>query len=198
MKHLLAFILICYSFNGNYQIDKSIKKGDIVLGGSSGFAFSKNKYRHKVFEYGSEQYSYRTSNQKHITISFSPLFGYFVTDGLVIGISPSYSYSQVKFGFSGERSTKSMGISPFIKYYFNNGFFTGLESGYSYSIENIDKIEYNSLSFKPSVGYAFFVNSKVSIEPSLEYYFSKVINETDIPYFKINELLFSVGFHIFL
>ncbi|PKP39327.1 MAG: hypothetical protein CVT98_02205 [Bacteroidetes bacterium HGW-Bacteroidetes-15] len=203
MKHLIAIILICYAFNGSCQIDKPIKRGDIVLGGSSSFSYSKINSRYKFLDFVDGQYYYQNSDQKSVTVSFSPLFGYFIIDGLVIGISPSYSYSKTVFT-NYEGIANSFGIAPFIKYYFDNGFFADLESGYRYSIlkqQGVDyKRKYSYLSVSPSVGYAFFINSKVSIEPSLKYFFSKAIDKDDIgnSYFETNSFLFSIGFHIFL
>jgi hypothetical protein len=200
MKHLLAFFLICYAFNANCQTDNPIKKGNIVLGGSSGVTFSKSNIRHKVFDFVSEQYYYQNNDQKSFTVSFNPLFGYFIVDGLVIGISPSYSYSQLKYTSYDDGITNSIGIAPFIKYYFNNGFFSSLGVGYSFSTLKEQGLEYkySSLSYNPGVGYAFFISSKVSIEPSLEYFFSKSNYIDDTPYFKTKRFLFSVGFQIFL
>jgi hypothetical protein len=204
MKYLLALILICYTVDANCQIDRPIKKGNIVLGGGAGFTYSNSYGSYKVFDPDNGQYYYQNSDQESVSFSFGPLFGYFIIDGLEIGISHSYSYNQQKYS-NYKGITNSIGIDPFIKYYFNNGFFTGLESGYNYSISKQQGFDYRRkysyLSINPSIGYAIFINSKVSIEPSLEYSFTKVIDKDDSSIdsnSKTNKFFFTIGFHLFL
>jgi hypothetical protein len=208
MKYLLALMIFCCTIESYCQIDKPIKKGNIVLGGSIGFSYSKMSRSYKGVNPLTNQYFYQNSGQQSVVISFGPSFGYFIIDGLVIGMTPSYSLSQSEYSndsWNSNSITNSIGIGPFIKYYFKNGFFLGLDAGYSFSVsklhgsDNLDK--YQHLSINPSFGYAIFINSKVSIEPSLEYSFAKGIGKSDNVTEsddETHEIFFNVGFHIFL
>jgi hypothetical protein len=203
-KYLLAFVLICVTIESNCQIDKPIKKGNIVLGGGTSFSYSQISGKYRSYDLNQGQYYDVTIDQKNISFSLWPSFGYFITDGLVIGMSPSYSFSQQKYS-SFTWKTNSVGIAPFIKYYTNSGFFLFMESGFHYSIskqQGFDNERKNNwFSISPGVGYAFFINPKVSIEPSLEYTFNKSIDKdnadinTDT---KSHYISLNIGFQIFL
>jgi outer membrane autotransporter protein len=214
MKHLIKFFLalgiLFYSINVYSQIDKPITKGNIILGGGGELGFSNSNY-----DSHSTDYDY---NSKGTSFSFSldPRFGYFVFDGFVLGLSPSFSYG---FGKSTSTSTYlgnpsdpmeskrhsyGIGLDVFVKYYFKNCIFIGLESGYlysnsKYSDEN-NATKYNSFSISPAVGYAIFITPKVSIEPCLNYSYSLYTgkNPLDNSNSLDNDLSISVGFHWFL
>lgn len=203
MKNLFTLIfafctVYCYS-----QIEKPTTKGNIALGGNAGFAYNSGSSEAKLFFSGEEVQSLEY-DQKSFGFSFEPTFGYFVADGLVVGVSPSFSYNkQEASGLLHTSNAYSIGISPLIKYYLNNGLFLGLEPGYHYSVSEqegvANKTKTNLISINPSFGYAIFINSKVSLEPSIEYSFEKTLrkNESDFDS-KNNRILFNIGFRIFL
>ena len=192
------------------QIVRPITKGNIVLGGDVYFALIKND--------GEANYIdpidyYAESKSTGISLSLSPVFGYFILDGLVLGLSPSFSYSNSKTtsknsltfeDYKYEGNSYSIGISPFIKYYFKNCIFVGLESGYSYSIGKSStsdlKHTSNNYTISPSLGYAFFINSKISIEPCINYLYTKnsLKSSTSDSVNLDEKFSFSIGFHIFL
>jgi len=198
MKYVIAIFLIFYAIDCRSQIDKPIKKGNIQLGGSAGISYFNLNERYKVVN-ADGQYQDHTNEVKYFSFSLRPSFGYFIVDGLVIGISPSFSYTRSSNNAS-SGSVNRFGIEPFTKYYFNNGFFIGMKSGYYFTTQKEPENKSYELSFNPSIGYAFFINPKVSIEPSLEYSFSKnIINNSVINTIsKENGIFFAIGFHIFL
>ncbi len=95
----------------------------------------------------------------------------------------------------------SFGIGPTVKYYFGNGILIKGETTYDWLRGLGDNSgRNNTLTFKPGVGYAFFINSKVSLEPSLNYRFMsyKAENEGNDYVAKTNSLLLELNFVIFL
>jgi hypothetical protein len=204
MKYLFTLILTFCTVYCYCQIEKPTTKGNIVLGGNAGFAYNSGSSEAKLFFPGEESHSLEY-DQKSAVFSFGPNFGYFVADGLVVGVSPSFSYNKQESSGLYNSNAFSIGISPFIKYYLNNGLFLGLEPGYHYSVSEqegvVNKTKSNRISINPSFGYAIFINSKVSLEPSIEYSFEKTVqkDETDFDYdSKNNRIFFNIGFHIFL
>jgi hypothetical protein len=176
------------SSQNNIQIKKPITKGNIILGGDFDKATT--------------------------SLSLSPTFGYFIFNGLVIGLSSSFSYSISKSIDKSslpvqvyEGHSYGIGISPYIKYYFKSCIFIGLESGFDFSrsfakYNNSDlKSTSNGFTISPSLGYAIFINPKISIEPCLNYLYNKGSSSPSSggPYsYQDHTFSFSIGFHIFL
>lgn len=170
------------------QIDKPIKKGDIIIGGTGSIS-------HRA---------YKGTEFKLFNAYINPTFNYFFIDNLALGLTTVIGYTRQDDG-----KTFTYGIGPNIKYYFNNGFLLRSESLFSKS--NGDVSTSNFLTFKSGIGYAIFINSKVSIEPSLLYYYDSkeiIIPEKDlgggiiIPEIvsngKQNIFILEIGFNVFL
>ncbi len=131
MKKVLTIIILlktCLVFG---QIDKPITKGNWAIGGSigSGWQTSNN---HNV--------SPETLNSSYF--NFAPGIGYFVMNGLSVGLNPifthssndyKYGYSDVNYNYSNSNSStiNTFGIEPYLKYYFKKGFFLGLNVNFS-------------------------------------------------------------------
>ena len=133
----------------------------------------------------------------------NPNLSYFVFDNLALGISATTGLTLQK-----DNNGYSLGIGPEMKCYLNNGVF--LKYNYSYLFGHSETSKSDMSVFKAGVGYAFFINSKVSLEPALLYKFSsqniksfeRVIYGTTVPelswYQKWSSLTFEIGFNIFL
>ena len=182
----LLFLLVC-NFTLLAQDDKPIMKGNYLIGG-----YSNVKY---------ENYD----NQKQFIASFTPSVGYFISNNLVIGLSPSFG---IAFSEKGESISKTRayiyGIGPFVKYYFNKGPFLKMSSFYSDAINKYpdfpeDNHHSTSFSLSPGIGYAYFINKKVSFETELSY--SYTVYKTSDSFgstIKSKELSLNFGFQIFL
>lgn len=170
----------------NCQIEKPIKKGNMIIGGTGSI--------------GNQNYA--GSETKTFSAYINPTCNYFFVDNLATGLTASIGYTKLE----GDKTT-SLGIGPNIRYYFNNGFLMRAESLYSKSSGfGTSKV----FTFKSGIGYALFINSKVSIEPALLYYFSsqkvsipdRTFGYIEIPgvetSFKQKTILFEIGFNIFL
>ena len=179
MKRLIFLLPLMFTLSAFSQTEKPITKGNIILSGGGTVQF----------------YNYKSEGESDINIfdlSINPGFGYFIIDNLAIGLSAKIGYSKYD-----AYKTYNLGVGPFVKYYFNNGLFVKTEFSYNY-IHGIGSNTTNNKdnSVIPGVGYAFFINQKVSIEPCLSYqYVHDNSNETIS---KMNGVLFELKFNIFL
>jgi hypothetical protein len=169
------------------QIDKPIKKGNIILGGNGSISNLK----------------YRETDYKLFSAYVNPTCNYFLMDNLATGLTASISYDNLN-----DVKSTTYGIGPNIKYYFNNGILLRAESLISMSTGNSSTTK--TFFVKSGMGYAIFINSKVSIEPALLYYHSSLkstIHEKELGGFiipavdysaKQDTFIFEIGFNIFL
>jgi hypothetical protein len=148
---------LAFSLNAFSQIEKPITKGNIMLSGGGSISQVKNSY------------STGFSNTSSINCALTPGFSYFILDNFAIGLNTNLEYSGLI-----NSKTYTLGIGPKVKYYFNNGLFVNAEVSYN-SLHGISNNSYkgNFLAFKPGIGYAIFLNQKVSLEPGIFY---EVIN----------------------
>ena len=113
--------------------------------------------------------------------SFQPEAGYFVIDNLAIGTS---------LGLTAVEGSTEFGIGPFVRYYLWSNLFA--QAGVKYLTGPINPFDiFDSISpfrYGAGVGYSFFVNSAVAIEPGLQVDFGD-----DIIYFGIG-----IGIQAFL
>jgi hypothetical protein len=201
-------VLVLFVHDGYSQIEKPIKKGNIILGGSmNAGGYNYNRYYNPIN--GSLQDNYKTT---YVSLGNSISFGYFVCNGLVLGISRTYnlSYNMDSHSFNNapysdtESYYYGFGLSPYLKYYFRSGIFLGVETGFSYDIGLNMTSETRTNSFKyfvsPEFGYAIFITSKVSLEPGITYYHSFDSSKSPSRDFigKRNQVFFSLGFTYFL
>ena len=198
MKKLITLLLILVSTNLFSQVEKPITKGNFLIGGSaSGGYYSNNN---------SGPYQGGTYNELYANLY--PTLGYFVLKGFAVGLSLNASInrelnSNKFFNLQG-------GFGPFLKYYTQFGLFTGGQIEYSISSAKNNSKKYsdsNSILVHPNIGYAYFINSKIAFEASLNYSF-QLLNRTyyadqtevenDDYINKYNRLYISIGFQIFL
>jgi opacity protein-like surface antigen len=99
-----------------------------------------------------------------------------------------YTYSDIKLG-------------PFIRYYTKPGIF--LEGFASFGLnKEVDPnltTKWNNYSYGVGVGYCWFLNSNIAIEPEVKYLYTNTPKylDTEITE-KMNNLILSIGFQIFL
>jgi outer membrane protein len=201
MKNVFTLLFLLASVTLFSQVEKPITKGNFLIGGGASGNYNCNKSENDTL--------------RHISVGINPSIGYFIIDGLAVGlsISPSYSSNLGK----NKQTSFFCGFGPYLKYYTSSGFFVGATFYYSTEIQNsnyfnsiTDKFESNKnnshgLGFTPEVGYAYFINSKIAIETSLNYnyYFSSysAVYSSEITDIKGNNtsdnIYFSLGFQMF-
>jgi hypothetical protein len=183
MKKLIFILLFAISFNSFSQVKKPITEGNIILSGSG-----------TIQSYHSTTFS-GTSYTKTSVFSFnlSPGAGYFIIDNLAIGGNLTLSYYK-----QGQNKYYTLGIGPWARYYFNNGVFVKGETNFViFNGIGSNNSKQRSYSLIPGVGYAFFLNEKVSLEPCLSYIYSHTRYTSDMNQ-KINNLQLEMRLSIFL
>lgn len=129
-----------------------IQQGNWIVGGSL----------------GSLGYSFEGEN---FNISLNPRAGYFVSDGVAIGLGLVGSLATVP----DDDDVWGYGIAPFVRYYFPQGssatgrFFAQGDVGISGSSPGSGA----SLALGANVGYAHFITNSVALEVSAGYNYSK-------------------------
>ncbi|SEK57308.1 hypothetical protein [Parapedobacter koreensis] len=117
---------------------------------------------------GSLGYSFEGEN---FNISLNPRAGYFISDGIAIGLGLVGSLATVP----DEDDVWGYGVAPFIRYYFPEGssstgrFFAQGDVGISGSSPGSGA----SLALGANVGYAHFITSSVALEVTAGYNYSK-------------------------
>jgi hypothetical protein len=193
MRYILLLFISGLSLSLFAQIDKPIKKGNVLLGGYVGAGYSTSK---------SDQ---SDSNDKYYYLSFSPGMGYFLIDNLAVGLSLPLSYDLSEYSnYTSE--TFRIGLGSYLKYYSDKGIFLGLEISLLGSFnDNEFGSEFSSSTYKylvyeinPCIGYAIFMNQKVSLETSLNYQYQRMVSDVSSIKTKYNRLFINIGFQIFL
>ncbi|MCW3805440.1 hypothetical protein [Plebeiibacterium marinum] len=184
-------------------------KGNITIGGGLSFDYDKEDM------YSSGDYS--GSKSEALMFLLNPQMGYFAADRLELGVGLPVQFmrSLPRGNFEGS-SQYLIGVSPYVKYYFKNNLFVQLSAAgqigkYKYDDKDVSL---RNFDIAPSVGYAFFINSKIAIEPAISYHFSKLNEKVDVEYIgrfwedsyeeevdfytENSGVMFSIGFHLFL
>ncbi|MCY4779962.1 hypothetical protein ORI89_09895 [Sphingobacterium sp. UT-1RO-CII-1] len=130
---------------------------------------------------------------KSFGIALQPKAGYFVSDGIALGLQTNLGFQSVKDG----DDIWNYGISPFVRYYFPEGasstgrFFSQGDIGIAGANAGSDV----SFAFGINLGYAHFVTRSVALETTFGYNYSKAnINAGD----KSTGLGIGLGFQIYL
>lgn len=130
---------------------------------------------------------------KSFGIALQPRAGYFVSDGIAIGLQTNLGYQSDK----DDKDSWNYGIAPFVRYYFPEGasstgrFFTQGDIG----IAGANKGNNVSFAFGVNLGYAHFITQSVALETTFGYNYSKAnINNSD----KATGLGVGIGFQIYL
>lgn len=159
----ITILVLAYTVGLKAQELTPTAKGNFMIGGSAGFSHSKNNL----------------SCSKNFDLA--PNIGYFIIDGLAVGATPMYSYSNIKpynnNSFSLKTISHTFSIAPFVRYIFKNGIFTQIEGGIGKTFikrgvfhSNEDSKSTTTTKYiQPSIGYSYFINSKVAIEASAYY-----------------------------
>lgn len=143
---------------------------------------------------GSLGYSFEGEN---FNINIMPKAGYFITDGIAIGLGTGVGFQTVKGG----DNVWHYNVSPFVRYYFPEGssetgrFFGQGEVGISGASATANNTNQTSFAFGLGLGYSHFVSRNVALEAQVGYNYSKSNASSAVAQ---NGLGLAVGFQIFL
>ncbi len=183
---LFSLVLIAAAFSANAQQDINrpqtsadvgtapIQKGNWMIGGSI----------------GSIGYSFESEN---FNIAISPKAGYFISDGLAVGLQLDGGFQSVKAA----DDIWNYGISPFVRYYFPRG---ASASGRFFAHGNIGIAgsqpgDGAAFAFGLNLGYAHFITKSVALELTAGYNYSEAANAYGD---KQSGLGAALGFQIYL
>ncbi len=155
-----------------------IKKGNWMVGGAV----------------GSLGYSFEGEN---FNINVMPKAGYFITDGIALGLETGVGFQTIKDGDNVWNYT----FMPFARYYFPEGasetgrFYGNGKIGISGASATGGDNNETSFAFGVGLGYSHFVSRNVALEAEVGYNYSKSNAATASAQ---NGLGVAVGFQIFL
>lgn len=155
-----------------------IKQGNWLIGGSIGslgYSFEGEKFN----------------------ININPQAGYFISDGIAVGLGVGAGLQTVKEG----KNIWNYKVAPFVRYYFPEGasstgrFFGQGDIGISGTGATAEQNSQTSFAFGINAGYAHFVSRNVALEGMVGYNYSK----SDLANAQAqNGLGLAVGFQIYL
>lgn len=98
---------------------------------------------------------------------FSPNVGFFPVDNLGIGLSMAY----IRFKFDDFDDTdKAIRLGPYARYYVFQGLFPQVQYIWEKYEDGFSSESETESGFILSLGYSFFLNSSIAIEPSIYYH----------------------------
>ncbi|HYF67041.1 MAG TPA: outer membrane beta-barrel protein [Ohtaekwangia sp.] len=162
-KLLIVSVIACCVFG---KVHAQISQGAFLLGG--GISHESTKMEFDGEEIGDE-----------LSFSFGPSLGYFVTDGIAVGLNLSIVNEKAReddFDFGPYEVTSSaIGIGPFVRLYKassneNFAFFAQGSISYIFGDQketfdgDSDKTKFNGLDVAISPGFAYFFNERWSAE----------------------------------
>lgn len=162
-KIIIVIALVCLC---NTIVQAQISKGSVLLGG--GLSVESVQAEYDGEELGSES-----------SLSFGPSIGYFVSDGIAVGLNLSIvnqRSSEDDFDFGTyEVETSAIGIGPFIRFYkassnenfafFAQGSLSFISGSTKESYDgDSDKAKLKGLDVAISPGFAYFFNERWSAE----------------------------------
>ncbi len=183
MKNLLVLIFVVSTLNLTAQDVNPTQKGNLMVGGSGNIS-----YFTEIDE----------SSTGTFYFTLSPSIGWFLSDGLALGIGPSFQISGI---FSDDRyAILGIGTDIFVAKYFGSGIFIKGSTGYSLSRTFFANYDYDNtthnIQITPEVGYAIFLGPNVALELSLTNRFSIRKSENSRSFY--NNSGVKAGFQIFL
>jgi hypothetical protein len=144
MKNLVKFTFTLISFLALSQLSaQAVNQGAWMVGGSAGFTSSKVK----------------DADESSTRIWVNPNLGYFIADDLAIGLGLNIN-SLSPAGT--DESFTDFGLGPFVRFYFADAIFA--QAGVNLGLGDAEFTE-----FQVGVGYSWFIDNSVAVEPMLFY-----------------------------
>jgi outer membrane protein len=177
--------LIIFSFTSTYAQET---KGKILIGGSSAFGISSTSNKAKT-----DNDSWDLSKQ--FDFSFVPMVGFFVINGLAIGLDAEVKYNSFKetskYSSHYTDKTTTLVAGPFIRYYIGKGkvkpYAHISAGGGQYKEVNEQNMggtttyKYSVFAIKAGGGIGIFLNDHVALDLGLQYFYTSSKQKEDNP-----------------
>ncbi len=198
---LLAVVISSWVVNFSYgQIEKPITKGHMLLGGSLAIDFERMKEYDQTL---SPQVIYYTDG---VTFTTDLYCGYFILNQLALGVKTDITTSSIQeYSSVNEEKSKhsyhNVGIGPFVRYYTKQGVFVEPFASlalWKTSDPNASS-SWKNYSYGIGIGYSWFVNPSIAIEPQVKYVHQNQPQYLATPNEVKNDgINISIGFQIYL
>jgi hypothetical protein len=193
MKKITILAIMMFGAAGAFA---QFNQGRILVGGSLDFSATTNKSK---FD------GTTITNSKSTELSFGPQVGYFVIDNLAVGAGLEISTSKFKSDDGDFESTSTAFVfQPIIRYYLPVGVFFQGQFGIGGGKEEdnfngpTDTNKFNITTWGLAVGYAWFLNDYVAVEPQIGYgSIGRKYKDNDVKGID-NGLFISVGIQAYL
>jgi outer membrane protein len=165
----ISAVLFC-SFS---TLNAQTEKGNILIGGETKLNFSSSNPKFESDDSNADL-------GRTTTLDFSPQIGFFVIDGLALGMELPIMYSLDKSESEDKYTSTSIAFTPFIRYYFGKGKlkpylhgdvgFGNLKMKYEEKLLATTSESTASLFlYEMGGGLAVFLNDKVSLDIGIAY-----------------------------
>jgi hypothetical protein len=192
MKKVLILLGVVLSFGA---VKGQTEQGNFLLGGSFGASFNNRK----VEKPGTTPNQTVIEETRSTGITFTPKIGFFITDGIAIGLDADINSTAYKNKDNNVKSTSSyFTVGPFARYYFPVNLFieggAGIGSG-----KNSAYAETRVFKYSVGAGFAAFLNDNVALEPMVSYNGLNFTNSQNTDFKTKNSgLQVSLGLQIYL
>lgn len=164
-KIYLLFILITFiSLNVIGQVEKPIKKGYFVTGGSLSMEGKKQENTDPILDYTYYEHENKFNTDIYI--------GYFIFKHFATGIKVDYVINRYKFSQGSILYTNALTLEPFLRYYTPIAVFGETSIGYGFNNYGTNKknlFEDDVFTWSLGLGYSLFINKNIAIEPVFSY-----------------------------
>lgn len=162
MKKLLFMLIGCLFSVGLFA---QTTRGTVALGGAIGI---------------SSVTDHNTGGEtKSTTVFIAPSVGYFLADGMELGLNLSFSNEKEEFEGDDAGSVNETALGPYFKYYMftanedfaftlNASLFFGFSKQSPPSDADLDDIKGSSVQFSISPGFSYFFTNKIGLDFQLQ------------------------------
>lgn len=190
---LLSMLVAFISLNIIGQVEKPIKKGYFVTGGS--LSIEGKKYK-KTFR--DIDYTYYEHENKFNTNIY---FGYFIFKHFATGLKVDYVLNRYKFNQGTILYTDVFTLEPFLRYYTPIAIFGETSIGYGFNKYGTNKknlFEDEVFTWSLGLGYSLFINKNIAIEPVFSYAVVKKIDSNyESDFIKDKGLSLQIGVQLY-
>lgn len=176
----IGFVLLCFVVSLHGQTEQ----GKVLLGGETKLSFTSLNSKWKTDDNDGD--IGKTTN-----LEFSPQIGFFVADGLALGVVIPIMYSSEKEEDDDKYSSTSLAFAPFLRYYFGTSnikpYLHG-EAGignitmkYEPSFGSSDDRSSGMFLYEIGGGLGIFLNDKVSLDIGVGYASVSIKRKEDNP-----------------
>jgi len=172
MKNLkiisIGFVFFCFVISLKGQTEQ----GNVLLGGETKLAFTFLNSKWKTDDDSGD-------DGKTTNLEFSPQIGFFVVDGLALGVEIPIMYSSEKDEDDDKFSSTSLAFAPFLRYYIGTSNvkpylhgevgFGNLKVKYDPATGSSDDASAGMFLYEIGGGLGIFLNDKVSLDIGIGY-----------------------------